>query len=214
MAIIKYIIADDHKIFRQGLKLSIMDDHKLKCVGEAANGEEVLELLPKQKPDVILLDIKMPGMDGIATLNHIREMALDVKVIIVTMFEDDHFIIHLMEAGANGYLFKSAEPEEIKTAIKTVFEHGYYFNDQVSTVMLKTIVKKDDKKNKPQIKLNERELQVLKLICEERTAQEIGQQIFLSARTVEGIKSSLIEKLDVRNTTGLVVYALRNGIVE
>jgi DNA-binding NarL/FixJ family response regulator len=214
MAIIKYIIADDHKIFRQGLKLSIMDDHKLKCVGEAANGEEVLELLPKQKPDVILLDIKMPGMDGIATLNHIREMALDVKVIIVTMFEDDHFIIHLMEAGANGYLFKSAEPEEIKTAIKAVFEHGYYFNDQVSTVMLKTIVKKDDKKNKPQIKLNERELQVLKLICEERTAQEIGQQIYLSARTVEGIKSSLIEKLDVRNTTGLVVYALRNGIVE
>lgn len=213
MSVIKYLVADDHKIFREGLKLALSDDPGISCVGEAGNGKEVLDLLHRLKPDVILLDIKMPEMDGIETVKRIRETDPDVKLVMITMYEDEHFIIHLMEAGANGYLIKNAEPEEIKAAIHTAHHTGHYFNDYVSNVLLRKVIKKDERR-KPEIRLSDRELQVLTLICQERTASEIGKQIFLSARTVEGIKSGLIEKLGVRNTAGLVVYALKNGVIE
>lgn len=213
MSVIKYLVADDHKIFREGLKLALSDDPGIRCVGEAGNGKEVLDLLHRLKPDVILLDIKMPEMDGIETVKRIRETDQDVKLVMITMYEDEHFIIHLMEAGANGYLIKNAEPEEIKAAIHTAQHTGHYFNDYVSNVLLRKVIKKDERR-KPEIRLSDRELQVLTLICQERTASEIGKEIFLSARTVEGIKSALIEKLGVRNTAGLVVYALKNGVIE
>ncbi len=213
MSVIKYLVADDHKIFREGLKLALSDDPGISCVGEAGNGKEVLDLLHRLKPDVILLDIKMPEMDGIETVKRIRETDPDVKLVMITMYEDEHFIIHLMEAGANGYLIKNAEPEEIKAAIHTAHHTGHYFNDYVSNVLLRKVIKKDERR-KPEIRLSDRELQVLTLICQECTASEIGKQIFLSARTVEGIKSGLIEKLGVRNTAGLVVYALKNGVIE
>jgi DNA-binding NarL/FixJ family response regulator len=215
MAIIQYIIADDHKIFRQGLKMTLADDHKIKCTGEAANGLELLELLQKARPDVILLDLKMPEMDGLEVLKEIRQRYEDLKVIVLTMFDDEHFILHMMEAGANGYLLKNAEPSEIKNAIHAAFENGYYFNDLVNTVMLKKIVQqhKTTPKFRDEIKLNDKEAEILKLICEEHTAAEIGKKIFLSTRTVEGIRSMLLEKIGVRNTAGLVMYAVKNGIV-
>ena len=200
MPAIKYAIADDHKIFRQGLRFALSDESAIECIGEADNGISLLQLLEKEQPDVVLLDLKMPEM----------------KIIMLTMFDDEHFIIHLMENGANGYLIKNAEPDEIKTAIRSAYETGYYFNDLVSNTMLKSLVKKEkaSPRFKPEIKLNERETEVLKLICQEHTAAEIGEKVFLSARTVEGIRANLLEKIGVRNTAGLVLYAVKNGIVE
>lgn len=214
MAIIRYLIADDHKIFRQGLKMVLIDDHRLKCMGEAANGSELLQLIEKQKPDVILLDLKMPGMDGFEALDRIRERSADVRVIVLTMHDNEHFILHVMEHGANGYLLKNAEPEEIKTAIHTVVEQEYYFNDLVGVTMLKKILHKSTIHARPvaAAKLNEKETEVLQLICKECTAAEIAQKIFLSPRTVEGIRSALLEKTGARNTAGLVLYAVKNGI--
>ena len=139
MAIIKYTIADDHKIFRQGLRYALADDHKLKLVGEAENGVELLQLLEKQKTDVVLLDIKMPEMDGIETTMKLQERYPEVKILILTTHEEENFIIHLLELGANGYLLKNAEPDEIKNAIHYVFENDYYFNDLVSNAMLRIL---------------------------------------------------------------------------
>jgi DNA-binding NarL/FixJ family response regulator len=213
---IKYLIADDHKIFRQGLKLVLNDDHLLKCIGEAASGIEVMQQLGKEQPDVILLDLKMPDMDGIDTTQKIRELYPDLKIIILTMHNDEHFILHLMELGANGYLIKNADAEEIKKAIHSVHENNYYFNELVSTALLRKVShhKNIDPKFRHSIELNEREIEVLKLICEENTAAEIAGKIFLSARTVEGIRASMMQKIGVKNIAGLVIYALKRGIVE
>lgn len=216
MAIIKYTIADDHKIFRQGLRYALADDHKLKLVGEAENGVELLQLLEKQKTDVVLLDIKMPEMDGIETTMKLQERYPEVKILILTTHEEENFIIHLLELGANGYLLKNAEPDEIKNAIHYVFENDYYFNDLVSNAMLRNITYKNkrDTGSEEDIKLNEREIEVLKLICQELTTAEIAEKIYLSSRTVEGIRTNLIEKVGARNAAGLVVYAIKSGIVD
>ena len=214
--IIKYAIADDHKLFRKGIIAVLEDSPGFKLVLEAQNGRELLNNLNKAKPDIILLDLRMPEMDGIETTVEIRKQNEDVKIIIVTMLDDEKYVIHLMEVGANGYLLKNAEPEEIKTAITTAYENGYYFNDYVNKALLKRVVHKNQLKPvfNNNIELTSREIEVLKLICNEQTANEISKLIFLSPRTVEGIRTKLLEKIGVKNTAGLVMYAVKNRLVE
>jgi DNA-binding NarL/FixJ family response regulator len=214
--IIRYAIADDHKLFRRGVIAALEDMPALKLVLEAENGRELLNNLAKAKPDIILLDLKMPEMDGIETTIEIRKLDSDVKIIIITMLDDEKYVIHLMEIGANGYLLKNAEPEEIKDAILTAYENGYYFNDFVNKALLRKLVHKTQLKPvfNNNIELTSRELEVLKLICQEQTANEISKLIFLSPRTVEGIRTKLLEKIGVKNTAGLVMYAVKNRIVE
>lgn len=214
--IIKYAIADDHKLFRRGVINALEDMPSLKLVLEAENGKDLLNNINKVKPDILLLDLKMPEMDGIETTLELRKRNNDVKIIIITMIDDEKYVIHLMEIGANGYLLKNAEPEEIKTAIIAAHENGYYFNDFVNKALLRKVVHKNQLKpvfNKD-IELTSREIEVLKLICEEKTANEIANLIFLSPRTVEGIRTKLLEKIGVKNTAGLVMYAVKNRIVE
>lgn len=212
---IKIAIADDYAIFREGLKVGLKPDRNLQVVLEAGNGIELLAGLEKQPVDVILMDLKMPLMDGMEATREVRSRFESIKVLTVTMYDDDKFIIHLMESGANGYLLKNTEPEEIRKAIYSVHENGYYFNDIVNRALLKKLVIKGNMKPSfnQQIELTERDVEVLKLICNEKTAVEIGQEIFLSPRSVEGIRQRLIEKIGVRNTAGLVMYAVKNGIV-
>lgn len=213
---IKIAIADDYKIFRDGLKVGLSADDRLEVIMEADNGEDLMKALETFAPDVILMDLKMPIMDGMEATKEVRKKYPAMKVLIVTMYEDDKFIIHLMENGANGYLLKNAEPEEIKKSIFAVYENGYYFNDLVNRALLKKLVLKNNFKPSfnQNVELTERELQVLKLICEEKTAVEIGKEIFLSPRSVEGIRQRLIEKIGVRNTAGLVMFAIKNGLVD
>jgi DNA-binding NarL/FixJ family response regulator len=212
---IKIAIADDYKIYRDGLKVGLLSDEQLEVVLEADNGEDLLSALPDAQPDVIIMDLKMPIMDGMEATKEIRKRFNDMKVLVVTMYEDDKFIIHLMEIGANGYLLKNADADEIRKSIYSVYETGYYFNDLVNKALLKKLVMKGHCKPSfnQNIEFTERELEVLKLICEEKTATEIGKEIFLSPRSVEGIRQRLIEKVGVRNTAGLVMFALKNGIV-
>jgi DNA-binding NarL/FixJ family response regulator len=216
MSKIKIAIADDYKIFREGLKVSLSSDDNLQVMMEADNGEDLLKELTTQTPDVILMDLKMPIMDGMETTKEVRKKHPSIKILVVTMYEDDKFIIHMMENGAHGYLLKNAEPEEIKRSIHAVFENGYYFNDLVNKALLKKLVLKNNLKPSfnTNVELTEREMQVLKLICEEKTAIEIGKEIFLSPRSVEGIRQRLIEKIGVRNTAGLVMFAIKNGLVD
>ena len=183
---------------------------------EADNGEDLLKGLEVQTPDVIIMDLKMPIMDGLEATKAVRKKYPSIKVLVVSMYDDDKFIIHLMENGANGYLLKNAEPDEIRRSIYAVHENGYYFNDLVNKALLKKLVLKNNLKPSfnQNIELTEREQEVLKLICEEKTAAEIGKQIFLSPRSVEGIRQRLIEKVGVRNSAGLVMFAVKNGFVD
>ena len=216
MSKIKIAIADDYKIYRDGLKVHLASDDKLEVVLEADNGEELLKALPEAKPDVIIMDLKMPIMDGMEATKEVRKKYAGIKVLVVTMYEDDKFIIHMMENGANGYLLKNTEPEELQRSIYSVHETGYYFNDLVNKALLKKLILKGNIKPSfnQDVEFSERELEVLKLICEEKTAAEIGKQLFISPRTVEGHRTKLIEKVGVRNTAGLVMFAIKSGIVE
>jgi DNA-binding NarL/FixJ family response regulator len=216
MSTISIAIADDYKIFREGLKVGLSADENMEVVMEADNGEELMQALESCTPDVIIMDLKMPLLDGMEATKLVRKKYPSIKVLVVSMYEDDKFIIHLMENGANGYLLKNAEPDEIRRSIYAVHENGYYFNDLVNKALLKKLVLKNNLKPSfnQNVELTERELEVLKLICEEKTAAEIAKQIFLSPRSVEGIRQRLIEKVGVRNSAGLVMFAVKSGIVD
>lgn len=214
MSIINYVIADDHKIFRQGLRVVFAKDHKLICVGEAGNGNELLELLKSRQVHVALVDLKMPEMDGFEVIAEIRKSNDEkIKIIVLTMFDDEPFIVRMMEGGANGYLLKNADPSDIIMAIHSVYETGYYFSDLVSKTLLRKVVQRDDmaENKSPTISLTAKEIEIMRLICQEYTTAEIGRQVFLSPRTVDGIRAALMEKVGVRNVAGLAVYAIRNG---
>jgi DNA-binding NarL/FixJ family response regulator len=216
MSKIKIVIADDYKIYRDGLKVGLSADDHMEIIGEADNGEDLMKVLETKIPHVILMDLKMPIMDGMEATKLVRKKYPEIKILVVSMYDDDKFIIHLMENGANGYLLKNAEPDEILKSIYAVHENGYYFNDVVNKALLKKLVLKNNLKPSfnQNIDLTEREQEVLKMICNEKTAAEIAKEIFLSPRSVEGIRQRLIEKIGVRNTAGLVMFAVKNGIAD
>jgi DNA-binding NarL/FixJ family response regulator len=209
-------IADDYKIYRDGLKLCLSSDPNLKVTMEADNGEELMETLKTEQPEIIIMDLNMPLLDGMEATKQIRKKYESIKILVITMYDNDKFIINLMENGAHGYLLKNAEPKEIIKAIYALHENGYYFNDLVNKALLKKLVMKNNLKPSfnHNIELTEREQEVLKMICEEKTAAEIGKEIFLSPRSVEGIRTRLIEKVGVRNTAGLVMFAVKNGLAD
>jgi DNA-binding NarL/FixJ family response regulator len=213
---IKFIIADDHKIFREGIKFTIAEDPNLLLVGEAEDGSALLQLIEKTETDVVLLDIKMPNMDGIEATKKIHATHPDIKILILTNHDDEELILGLLKWGAHGYLLKNTEPEEIKNAIYCVHKNEYYFNDMVSNTMLRSMKYSgnSEKSSLIDILLSKRESEVLQLICRELTTHEIADKIFLSPRTIEGIRASLIEKTNVRNTAGLVVYAFKAGLIK
>lgn len=213
---IKVAIADDHKIFRKGVILSLRSYTNLKFVLEADNGEELLEKLPEFEPDVVLCDLKMPKKDGIDTTKLITKNFPNVRVIILTMYEDERFVGHLMDCGASGYLLKSTEPAEIQKAIRDVMRTGFYLSPFVN----KVLIKKNYSKQKfnpnltTEVVISEREKEVLTLVCMEFTAAEIAAKMDISSRTVEAIKDRLMERFGVKNSVGLVFYAMKNSLID
>lgn len=216
MNIIRVGIADDHKIFRKGVILSLRQYTNISFIFEAENGEELLSMLQQEQPDVVLMDLRMPTKDGIETTQEVSRRFPDVKVLILTMFEDERFVSHLMENGANGYLLKNADPSEIKRAIMEVMAKGYYLNNFVNRVLLK----KTNNRNKTipslnsEIVLSDKEKEVIQLLCREYTAAEIAQKMEISPRTVESIKDRLMERFGLKNTAGLVFYAVKNNLID
>jgi DNA-binding NarL/FixJ family response regulator len=213
---IKVAIADDHKIFRKGVILSLRHYSNIKFVLEADNGDDLLNHLDEAKPDVILMDLRMPVKDGIEATKFISKHYPNIAVIVLTMHEDDRFVTHLMENGANGYLLKSTDPSEIKKAITDVVSKGYYLNNFVNRILLKRAHNKT--KSIPSLNndfpVTDKEKDVLRYICMEFTSQEIGQKMDISPRTVESIKERLMERFGVKNTAGLVFFAVKNNLVD
>src|SRR5450432_4894577 len=212
MDIIKVAIADDHQIFRRGVILSLKPYHNIKFVQEAENGEELIQGIESSNPDIVLMDLKMPVKDGIETTKYVNKHFPSIRIIILTMYEDERFVGHLMDSGANGYLLKSTDPAEIKKAISDVMRTGFYLNNFVN----KILIKKNYSKQKfnpnlsSEIVISEREKEVLTLVCMEFTASEIALKMDISARTVEAIKDRLMERFGVKNSVGLVFYAMKN----
>lgn len=216
MQVIKVAIADDHKIFRKGVVLSLRPYTNIKFVQEADNGEELLQGIAASDPDVVLMDLRMPQKDGIETTKALSKQFPHIHVIVLSMYEDERFVYHLMENGAHGYLLKNAEPQEIRRAIMDVQEKGYYLNNFVNRILLKRSHAKQ--KTAPsltnEITLNDKERDVLRFICMEFTAQEIAQKMDISPRTVEAIKDRLMERFGSKNTAGLVFFAVKNNLVD
>lgn len=212
---IKVAITDDHKLFREGIRFLIDQMEGMYMLFETSSGEELLKKLESEEPDVLLLDLDMPNMDGIEVLKEVRPMYPEVKVVILTMYNDPKMMAYLMELGASGYLLKDTNPEELERAIYNVYREGYYFNREVSQAMLSGLKKQQQKKPtlKNNVALTAREVEVLELICQEYTAKEIADELFISPRTAEGHRRSLIEKLGVKNTAGLIVKAIKEGLI-
>ncbi|MCW3104364.1 MAG: two component transcriptional regulator, LuxR family [Bacteroidetes bacterium] len=215
MSPIKLMIADDHCLFREGLKSLLGDFKNIAVIGEAGNGKMLVEEIKKERPDVILMDLNMPVMDGIETIKHIKIHFPEIKIIALTMHGDEKFVMYVIGLGVNSYLLKSTISSELESTIYKVMELEYFFNEDITRIMHKGIL---TKKNAPKFDeepdLSPQELKVLKLICQEYTIHEISEKVFLSPRTVEGYRQKLLKKTKSKNTAGIVKFAMRLGLIE
>jgi len=213
---IKVVIADDHGLFRGGVKTAMSMHKDIKMIAEADNGMQLLSILKHIQPDVVLLDIQMPIMDGITTLPEIKKLYPDIRVITLTMHNDHSMITKLMELGANSYLTKNSDPELIYEAIKTVHEEEFFFNQLTNKALIDGLkMKRQIESNLPvDPKLNEKEIAILRMICEEKSTKEIADIVELSPRTVEAIRDKLKVKTGAKSMAGLVMYAVKSGIIQ
>ncbi|HVM88904.1 MAG TPA: response regulator transcription factor [Puia sp.] len=213
---ISLVIADDHEIFRDGLVLMLSKDKDIMLKGQAENGIELVQLVKEKRPDVILTDIKMPRMDGIQATKALLKENPEQKIIALSMFDEENLIIEMLEAGAKGYLLKNADKREIIEAIEQVYEGNSYYCKHTSAKLARMIVKSsfNPYKKAEKITFTERETEIIKLTCQQLTAQQIGERLFLSKRTVEGYRTKILEKMNVKNTAGVVIYALKHGLIE
>ena len=211
-------IADDEALFRKGMRLILEDYPDMEVMLEADNGESLLQNIRQsaELPDVLLLDLKMPGMTGIEAAEIIRQEFPSISIVVVSSHISKAFILNMIEIGAAAYLGKNADPDEVVETIRMVCEKGFFYNQMVMEVIRDNMTGRNPVK--PQrsfdVELTIREKEVLQLICQELTTQEIGEKLFISNRTVEGHRNNMLSKLGCRNTAGLVVYAIRNGLVE
>ena len=213
---IKVAIADDHKIFRDGIKMALREKDYLKIIWEAEDGKDLMHKLQLKQPDVVLMDIRMPEVDGINAISMIRKEYEGLKIIVLTMYDDQEMITKMMEMGANAYLTKTTDPEEIYQAILTCMNDDFYFNELVNkAVLLKLQHKKKVRQFYPNpVKLTDKEIRILKLISEDKTTEEISKEVFLSPRTIETIRQNMKQKVGAKTIAGLVMYAMRNRLLE
>jgi DNA-binding NarL/FixJ family response regulator len=210
---IKVIIADDHDVYRDGLKMLLESDPVIEVIEEARNGDELIEKASEYVPDVILTDLVMPGTSGIEAIKEL--FAKDFKrIIAISTFESEQLIIEALQAGVSGYIIKNAKRGEITQAIKEVYLFRKYYCQSTSSRLAGMI---DELKINPSTKENldlfsEREKEIIRLICEEKTSEEIARILFMSKRTVDGCRSRILIKMNVKTLAGVAVYAIKNSI--
>jgi len=201
-------IVDDHTLFRNGVAALMSEFEELQVVFEAENGQQMQGALAKHPlPDVVLMDINMPVMDGYEATAWLKKNYPKVKVLALSMFEDDQAVIKMIRCGACGYVLKESKPRELLDAIKTIHTKGIYINEMVSGKLLRRVSDNNDSPD-----LTKKELEFLKLCCSELTYKEMADQMFISPRTVDNYRESLFQKLNIKSRTGLVLYAIQNEI--
>jgi len=209
-------MADDHEIFRDGFKLMLSRNKDIQLVAEAENGRELLELVGFHLPDVVVTDIKMPIMDGIEATRVIKSKFPDIGIIGLSMFDEDDLIIEMLDAGALGYLLKNADKDEVAAAIQAVFRGEHYYCRSTHAKMMQLIAKSryNPYSKKEKITFTDKEIEVIQLICQEYLNKEIADKLKVSVRTIEGYRLRILERMQVKNTVGLVVYAIKHGIFD
>ncbi len=214
MKTINILVVDDHKVFRDGINALLEKVEGVEVVAEASNGKEALDQLKKCRVDVVLMDIDMGEMNGIDTTQIVKQLYPDVNILVLSMHGEHNYIIKMLDAGASGYILKNAGMDEMVSAIKCVSKGDSYFSREVSTVLLQQLHKPVSTKKQKDVALTLRETEVLKLIAQEFSNPEIADKLFISIRTVDTHRRNLLEKLGVKNTAGLVKYALKKGLAD
>lgn len=207
---IKVYLADDHNLFRKGLIRLLQTFNRVSVIKEASAGKELMKLVSKEQPDAVLLDLHMPDMNGEEVCRWLSQNYPDVKVIIISMEDAEAYVQHLISLGAHAYLSKNAPPEEVEEAIYAAVDHDFYNNELVSKALLEYA---RTQKKSGQALLSDRELEVVRLICNELTMKEISEELKISEKTVQNHRTSIMEKVGVRNTAGLVKYAVTKGLI-
>ncbi|MET0392015.1 MAG: response regulator transcription factor [Chitinophagaceae bacterium] len=214
--IIRVAIADDHPLYRAGVKAYLSSRKDILMVAEAENGKQLLSLLRNIQPDVVLLDLNMPVMDGPATLSEIKKLYSGVKVIILSMYNDQSMISQMMEIGANSYVTKESGPETVYEAIRAVHEQDFFFDERINKAMLTGLRTRRaaEVPVMPVVQLSDKEIAILRLMCEEKSTKDIAEIVSLSPRTVESIRDKLKTKTGTQSIAGLIMYAVKAGLVE
>lgn len=213
---IHIVVTDDHKLFRKGMSALLSDFEFVGDINEAGNGKELLAMLETMStlPHIVLLDVNMPEMDGLETTRHLRKKFPEIKILILSMEDDAQLVSYLVSEGVNGYLLKNAEPDELELALKMVIKNDFYFSGHLTGAVIKNVNAENVGADSVKSEFTERELEVLRLICQEYTAAEIGERMLISPRTVEGFKRKLMEKTGTRNVAGLVIFAIKHELVK
>ncbi|MHC0442193.1 response regulator [Flavobacterium sp. 2] len=214
-AAVKIALVDDEVLFRKGIAFLLQREENIEIIFEASNGEELLASLEESeiKPDIIVMDLKMPVLNGVEATKIIRKSYPDIKIIALTSYDTKSFIANMIQVGAVAYLIKNTTPKDLIHTINEVAKKGFYYNENVLKIIQETIVSsKTSKVNLETSFLSPREIEILQLICQQKTTTEIAEHLFLSPRTVEGHRNNLLLKTESRNIAGLVVYAIQNEI--
>lgn len=214
-AAIKIALVDDEVLFRKGISFLLQREDNIDIVFEASNGEELLSHLENDeiKPDIIVMDLKMPILNGVEATKIIRKSFPEIKIIALTSYDTKSFIANMIQVGAVAYLIKNTTPKDLVHTINQVAKKGFHYNENVLQTIQETIVStKNSKGNLETGFLSPREIEILQLICQQKTTLEIAEHLYLSPRTVEGHRNNLLLKTESRNIAGLVVYAIQNEI--
>jgi DNA-binding NarL/FixJ family response regulator len=210
---IRIIIADDHEIFRKGLKVVLGRLKNVDLIGEATSGDEVMHLLEESEADIVLMDIEMPFMNGIEATRQISRKYPEVRVLALTMFNNDHYIQDMLDAGAKGFLLKNVNKDILDRALNSVASGNTYYSDELFNFFTKKITA-EASECKPGFSLTKREKEILQYICNGLSNKDIAERLCISERTVIGHKSHLLSKTTCRNTVALISYAIKNKLVE
>jgi len=211
---IRVVVADDHTIVRKGLCALLEGENTIEVVGEADNGRDAIKQVDRLLPDVALLDITMPGLNGLETTRQLKKRFAKLKILILTMHDNEEYIFETLRAGASGYLVKRTAPDELISAIQAVYRGESFLSPSVSRRVIDEFVRIGDRDDEAaHEKLTEREREVLQLIAEGRVNREISEVLHISIKTVETHRSHIMEKLNIRNTAELTQYAIRKGLI-
>jgi len=208
------IIADDHLILRQGIKSLLTAENIAKVIGEASNGKELLELLKKHRPDIVIMDIDMPHMNGMEATQKALEMIPELKIIAFTMFGDEEYYYKMIDLGVKGFILKSSGIAELENAINEVMLGESYFSPEVLRKIISSMGRVKQVKNSLNVEFTSREIEVLQQICLGLNNEEIAEKLFISPKTIKSHRSNLLGKTGCKNTPTLMLYALKNNIVQ
>lgn len=210
---IKIIISDDHKLIREGLANLLEESEEIHILAEAENGKEVVEMAKKHKPDIILMDVSMPLLNGVEATREIKKVLPGIKIIALTMHSDNYYIKAMLEAGASGYIFKNSNHNQLIEAISTVYKGKKYLSDEITEILIKGYLKKDREdflENEEE--LTERELEIIKLIASGKSTKEIAEELFISIKTIGTHKQKIYKKLKINSTAEITKYAIKRGL--